>query len=342
MKKVAILMLTLCLLTSCSSNTPKYESSTSDALGVAASNTAGGFNLFGGTSNSESVQDSTIGPEIDNLGSNAESDYTTDSGDNASEFDSKTKLVYSAYYDIETMEYEESISSLKSSIEKYNGFFEQENYNDSTPWDVYYGVNDNIYRYTGDRHYRCIIRVPVENYKSLVDAIGSIGHITSQESELENITKKYNDTQSSIENYETQLDRLNEMYKEAKDIEDMLNIQSKVFEVQDRLRTLYNDKDSMDTDVAYSKISIDIREVNEISNGKDAIEHMKFLERLQYSLNSSLENAIESVSNVFFFIASNIIQIGAVILVIVGVIKLKKSKRLSFKIRLRKPKDKQD
>lgn len=145
MKKVAILMLTLCLLTSCSSNTPKYESSTSDALGAAVSNTTGGFNLFGGTSNSESVQDSTIGPEVDNLGSNVESDYTTDSGDSTSEFDSKTKLVYSAYYDIETMEYEESISSLKSSIEKYNGFFEQENYNDSTPWDVYYGVNDNIY-----------------------------------------------------------------------------------------------------------------------------------------------------------------------------------------------------
>lgn len=55
MKKVAILMLTLCLLTSCSSNTPKYEYSTSDTLDVAASNSAGGFNLFGGTSNSESV-----------------------------------------------------------------------------------------------------------------------------------------------------------------------------------------------------------------------------------------------------------------------------------------------
>ena len=169
---------------------------------------------------------------------------------------SQEKLVYTGNLTIQSLEYDESITALKNKIKEYGGIIEWENESDSN-----YRWYDSDY--SGSRTLNMTVRIPTENFEAFMNDAGGVGKVISRTTGVENISRQYNDTTVQIEALEKQQERLLEMMDKAETIEDMIMVESRLTEVQSQLNQLRTYRQSMDTDVMYSTVSLSLQEVKE-------------------------------------------------------------------------------
>ncbi|MEE3487433.1 MAG: DUF4349 domain-containing protein [Bulleidia sp.] len=174
------------------------------------------------------------------------------------------KLVYTGSISLETLDYDTTVSEVRSRIEEYKGIIENEN-ESSSNYDWYQNDNDG-----NDRRYLYLtVRIPTESYEKFLDEMEGSGHVVSKSSNVENISRQYNDNSIEIEALEKQQTRLLEMLDQAQSVEDMVTIESRLSEVETQLNQKKSYQAQMDTDVEYSTVSIDISEVNQYTPSED-------------------------------------------------------------------------
>lgn len=203
----------------------------------------------------------------------AEYDYAgagngTISPDNSNAQETGEKLVYRGSLNIQTKDYEDSASKLRALVREYNGLIESEE-----------EYEEGSY-YTGSETKKLwalytTVRIPTDRYSDFMSGSAEIGNVVSRSSSAENISRRYNDVSAQIEALEKQQTRLLEMMDEAKTIEDMIAVEDRLSEVQYQLNSLKTNRESMDTDIAYSTISIVLREVRVYAEVNES-----FLQRL--------------------------------------------------------------
>ncbi len=174
------------------------------------------------------------------------------------------KLVYTGSISLETLDYDTTVSEVRSRIEEYKGIIENEN-ESSSNYDWYQNDNDGY-----DRRYLYLtVRIPTESYEKFLDEMEGSGHVVSKSSNVENISRQYNDNSIEIEALEKQQTRLLEMLDQAQSVEDMVTIESRLSEVETQLNQKKSYQAQMDTDVEYSTVNIDISEVNQYTPSED-------------------------------------------------------------------------
>lgn len=203
----------------------------------------------------------------------AEYDYAgagngTISPDNSNAQETGEKLVYRGSLNIQTKDYEDSASKLRALVREYNGLIESEE-----------EYEEGSY-YTGSETKKLwalytTVRIPTDRYSDFMSGSAEIGNVVSRSSSAENISRRYNDVSAQIEALEKQQTRLLEMMDEAKTIEDMIAVEDRLSEVQYQLNSLKTNRESMDTDIAYSTISVALREVRVYAEVNES-----FLQRL--------------------------------------------------------------
>lgn len=215
------------------------------------------------------------------------------------------KLVYEANIRLETTEYSETLKAIKQLIKDNNGLIENE-----------YEQSENSYYDNTSLFFNTLkIRVPSDNYETFLSGLSGQGNIVSKETSTKNITKNYYNTSATIDALKIQQERLLEMMKNAQSVEDMITIESRLTEVETELKQYQAELSSMDTDVAYSTINIDIEEVAEYTENGEPIKTNKFIDRLK----NTIEETIDSVQIFFEGILFGIIRLAPFI-VIFGII----------------------
>ncbi|MBE5997598.1 MAG: DUF4349 domain-containing protein [Lachnospiraceae bacterium] len=189
--------------------------------------------------------------------------YTTEQGSSGSGEEgsgttlSSDKLVYTCYLEIETTEYQKTVQAIREKIRQYNAIIESETENDND-YNWYYSGH----RKTSGTMYMSIrIRVPVKDYDAFVTDAGNFGKVTSRSQNVENISRQYHSTEARIEALEKEEKRLNEMMDKADTIEEMIYIEERLTDVESELNANRTNLASMDVDVAYSTVNINVREV---------------------------------------------------------------------------------
>ena len=173
------------------------------------------------------------------------------------------KLVYTCDISIETLEYSESEKNLRNTIRQFGGIIESE-----SVWDNdYRWYYDDYSKTSGTLTLSMTVRVPSGKYQSFLDSLEGIGgKIKNRSMNVRNITKTYNDQTVLIQSLETQEKRLNEMMEKAETIEDMITVEARLTDVQTQLNQARTRLSSMDTDVAYSTVNIQLQEVVKYTN----------------------------------------------------------------------------
>lgn len=221
------------------------------------------------------------------------------------------KLVYRCSMEIETLNYTDTISSIKSSISNYKGIIESESeWDDAYNW--YY--EDYVKTY-GTKNMELTVRIPTNDYENFLLSLDGNGKITSKTSTVENITKQYNETDTYIKSLEKQQDRLLEMMDAAVAIEDMITIESRLTEVQYQLNNAKNELATMDNDVEYSTVTLRITEVLEYSKNEVGKKTNTFLDRLV----NTVEESFESFFNILEFLLFAIIRLIPVALIFIPI-----------------------
>lgn len=160
---------------------------------------------------------------------------------------SSDKIVYTASLDMETQEYEQCVESVRSLIDEYSGFTQSET------------ISDN-----GSTLPSCSldIRIPADSFQSFLDELSGCGNITWQYVNAENITESYTDVQRWIDSLKTEEARLNELLSQAENMSDMIAIEDKLIDVENELRGYEQQLASMDLDVSYSTVYVNIQDVS--------------------------------------------------------------------------------
>lgn len=198
---------------------------------------------------------------------------------------SQEKLVYTGYMTIETLTYTETVQNVRQYISQYKGIIEHEDEYDD---DYYWYSSTSTKRAT--KYMNLTVRIPTESFSAFMESMEGTGKVRSRSTNVANITQAYNDASARIESLETQQRRLLDMMDKAETIEDMIAIEARLSEVETDLKREETNRRRMDTDVAYSTITLDIREVMEYS---PEVSNVSFLQRIRNTWTSAWKGFAE-------------------------------------------------
>ena len=156
------------------------------------------------------------------------------------------KLIYTADMEMETMDFDAAVSSLKALTDALGGYYESSSVTES-------GSTRRAY-YT--------VRVPAGNYRAFLDyAPGDNCHVLSQQEYTEDVSESYYDTAGRLETQQTKLARLQELLKQARDMEDIIVIESAISETEEIIDRYSGRLRHYDALVDYSTVNVSLREV---------------------------------------------------------------------------------
>ncbi|MGM9614511.1 MAG: DUF4349 domain-containing protein [Oscillospiraceae bacterium] len=155
------------------------------------------------------------------------------------------KLIYTADLDMETLEFENAVSTLKSLTSACGGYFEYSSVSDrgSCRWAEY------------------TIRIPAEQYRTFLDGAGETCHVLSLNEYTEDVSETYYDTAGRLKTQQTKLERLQELLAEAENMEDIILLESAISETEERIDSLSGTLRHYDALVDYSTVTVYLEEV---------------------------------------------------------------------------------
>lgn len=207
------------------------------------------------------------------------------------------KLVYSGSLSIETLNYEDCLKELRNHIRTFQGIIEyEEEYDNDRTW-YYSGATSK-----GTRSIYLIVRIPTDDFYRIIEEMEGMGKIINRTTSVENITRAYYNNATEIEALEKQESRLLEMMEKAQTIEDMIEVERRLTEVQRDLSLKKNQQNSMDTDVKYSTIHINLKEVLEYSPDYQGQKTGTFFDRLNNTLKNTWGDFLYVLESILFFL----------------------------------------
>ncbi|RDI70373.1 DUF4349 domain-containing protein [Halopelagius longus] len=149
---------------------------------------------------------------------------------------------------VEVDDFESSRANLTDSVEGYGGFVSETRTRRRGPENHTYV------------HGTLVLRVPSEEYESLLSDAEAEGDVVSSETNTEDVTDQLVDLEARLENLRAERDRLRTLYERANSTEDVLAVQRELSDVQGEIERLEAKKKSLERRVAYSTLTVELRE----------------------------------------------------------------------------------
>lgn len=105
-----------------------------------------------------------------------------------------------------------------------------------------------------------VLRVPVEEFDSLVSAVKTAGIVVEENTDSTDVTDQLVDIEARLENLRAQRDRLRDLYEDANETEDVLAVQERLSETQGEIERLEATQRSLADRVAYSTVTVRMQE----------------------------------------------------------------------------------
>lgn len=168
------------------------------------------------------------------------------------------KIVKTVDLTVETKEYEQYISAIRSDVAAAGGYVETSSLNDS-----YSGRNS--------RYASFVFRIPADKLDEFLKKAGENGRITRQNESQLNVTLEYVDVQSRINAYTTERDTLLELLKKADALQDVLSVQERLADVNYQIENYTSQLRVLENRVSYSTVSLDLWEVERVSEDDSSL-----------------------------------------------------------------------
>ena len=157
------------------------------------------------------------------------------------------KIIYNASLSMESTDFDTTREALMTAVEANGAWLESTSL---------YGTEKDH-----DRTADYTVRVPVDNYRAFLAAVGEAGSVRNVSENAQNITSSYIDVESRLAALEAQRTRLNELADQAETTADLLEIESQLSDVQYQLENYTRQLRNMDQQVSYSTVDIYLEEV---------------------------------------------------------------------------------
>lgn len=277
------------------------------------SDSAGSVQEFSATADAASKVSADTGAYDDN--------YSADMANNTESAVSAgihgEKLIKNGYISVSVDDYDKAEKNIKDYILQNNGYIQ----NSSSYSD--YDHEFNLYRGKSGSMTVCI---ESDKFGLAMEYFKTIGDVTDENEYTDDITSEYIDTESRLKVKEQEKERLTELMNSADNIEDIINIESRLSTVIEDIEASKAQINNYNSLTSFSRININITE-KKLSDGTAVSTN--FSEKAKYNF----ENSIKKFG--FFIQSAVLLLIGiwvplivvAVIIITVILIKKKNIKR---------------
>ncbi|MBD8960637.1 MAG: DUF4349 domain-containing protein [Clostridiales bacterium] len=303
MKKLAILAAALLLcasLASCGAAAGKNESYRDSSDLYYAETTAAGYDI--GYLEPSASADSYKSENTDSAGMPSANPVREE------------KLVYTASVTLESEDFEAASDALHQKIASLGGIIVSENA---------YNLNKKGY---GGRSMDMTVRIPQENYETFLAGLSDICNVAAVNRYVDNLTERYYDNENRLKSYRIQEERLFAMLEKAESVTEMLEIESRLCDVQYQIEALTNTQRTIDNDVRYSTFNLTLAEVKKFTTPEPETFGDKFKEAVGGSLESF---GVFSENLLFFFIyvLPYLLCVAVVVVIVVVLVKVANKKK---------------
>jgi len=194
------------------------------------------------------------------------------------------KIIKTVNLTLETKTFDQAVTDIAAGAEKLGGYIENSHVSGR-------GI-DNV---DSARYASFTLRIPSAVLDEYVGYIEGSYHVTSHNTNAQDITDSYYDTESRLKSLITQEERLLEMLEGATELEYMLRIEDKLANVRYQIESYHSTLSRYDKQVALSTVHISLNEVVEYQK----IETLpkSFGERMSIAMKNSWENFVDNLED---------------------------------------------
>ena len=197
------------------------------------------------------------------------------------------KWVITMNIDTETEDLDGALDSLNRQIAVLGGYIQEQNIR-----------NGSAYSSLRYRSARMTVRIPAEQLDSFTTSLTDFSNVVSSSRSAEDITLSYVDTETRITALETERDRLLALMEQAETMSDLLEIESRLTDVNYELERYGSRLRTMDNQVSYATIYLSVREVKEYT----PVAEQTLWEKISSGFLDSLKGLGNGIVNFFAWI----------------------------------------
>ena len=242
----------------------------------------------------------------------ADTDVPTDS---EIQSNSNRKLIKTVNMSVETREFDKLIANVTERINSLGGYAESTN------------IQGNGYDSYSARSANITARVPANKLDFFVQGIEAESNITSKNESAEDVTLQYADVEAHKESLKIEQQRLNQLLDQADTLENIIELENRLTEVRYEIESYESRLRTMNNQVVYATVNLDIREVREYT--PEPVEEATFWQRLTEGFLDSCEEAWETIQDFIIGFVSilpmlfvTLLILGVIFAIVFGIVKL--------------------
>ena len=224
------------------------------------------------------------------------------SSDSSQNVSSQSKIIYTVYMNMQTTAFDSAVQNISELITQYGAYCESEYLSNASS-----GYRDASYT----------IRVPAENLDAFLEQVGNVCTVTYMNRYAEDVSEYYYDTESRLTTAKTKLERLQELLKEAENMEDIIAIEEAITDVESDIDNYSGSIRYYDSQISYSTVTIGLSEVYEVTEEKAPLT---FAEKISDAFSQGMKAFGDFMKNLVVWLAGSWIWIIIAVAVIVAAV----------------------
>ncbi len=211
--------------------------------------------------------------------------------------DPSRKMIYQVSYRIQTLDFDASLSAIDALAVEFGGYTESSEI---------FGRSIQSSR-SQLRSATLVLRIPADQLNSFFGRVSSIGTITGESLSSQDVTLQYVDIDARLKTLQQQEERILALLAEATDLQAVLEIEQTLSDVRYQIESYTSQMKQLDSQIAYSTVSINLSEVAVLTEPKD--EPQTFGERLAETFRSSTLRLRDGFRAFAIWFLGNILEI---------------------------------
>lgn len=172
-------------------------------------------------------------------------DAAEDGQANGVQADEERKIVRTAQLDIDVEDMDAALAALHSRVTEAGGSI----------------AGSEVWGEKGSGRWATYeVRVPAQALDTFLSGAGSLGHVTREATQQTDMTGQYMDNASRLASANAQKQRLDELFAQAQDMDDIVALTDAIFEVQQEIDSLTGANAWIDSRAAQSTVTLSLRE----------------------------------------------------------------------------------
>lgn len=164
------------------------------------------------------------------------------------------KLIRTAWLELESKQYEESLAALLALVESAGGYVESQNEQ---------GISYHAGGHYAARYAEITARIPAGMLEQTANRVGELCNLVSRSSDVSDVTEHYTDTEARLSGLRLQEERLLAILAKADTLTDVIELESRLADVRYQIESYETSLRNLDSRISYSTLHITLQEVVE-------------------------------------------------------------------------------